>query len=197
MTTLAGSFPYRVILTTVRLPLFKRNTDRNTMNQALIDNSILAASFIAAFLLVKFNAKRKSGAVASFLLVFAPLVIFLNMWGHTVAVLIVNYKRYVGGVFQYNFNFYALILFGVVFILVSGINIDRARKLINGDVSQKSTLHWLNSITALLFLPMVFLNPIASLPVIASALSSGTLFVAKDAKEPSHARHLKAFAEVE
>ena len=143
-------------------------------------------SFITAFLLVKFNPKRKSGVVASFLLLLAPLVIFLNMWGHTVSVLIVNYKRYVGGVFQYNFNFYALILFGVVFALLSGINIDRARKLINGDASQKRTLHWLNAITAVLFLPMVFLNPIASLPVIASIISSTTL-IALQSKQKAKA----------
>ena len=167
------------------------------MNQALIDNSILALSFITAICLVKFNGKRKSGAVRSFLLLFAPLVIFFNMWGHTVAVMIVNYKRYLGGVFQYNFHFYGLMLFGLIFILISGLNIDRARKLIDGDQSQKRMLHWLNAITGVLFLPMVFLNPIASLPVIASAVSSATIMIVKSSKKSNPAQHLVEVNEVQ
>jgi len=145
------------------------------MNQALIDNSLLAFSFLIACLMVGLNKRRKIGIFPAILLLFAPLVIFLNMWGHNVAVLIINYKRYAAGAFQYNFHFYSLILFGTFFILISGLNIDRARKFINGDESQKRTLHWLNGITSALFLPMFFINPIALLPVISSAISSGTI----------------------
>jgi hypothetical protein len=154
------------------------------MNQVLIDNSLLVSAFIIAILVVRFTADRKAGAVGSFFLLFSPLVIFLNMWAHTVAVLIVNYKRYTAGTFKFGFGFYSLILLGVVFIVVSGINIHLARKRVKGDVSHVRSIHWLNFATAVLFLPVVFINPIASLPVLASLASSITLIFMK----PFHSR---------
>ena len=149
------------------------------MNQALIDNSILVSSFIIAILIVLFSRNRTAGAIGSFFLLFAPLVIFLNMWAHTVAVLIVNYKRYAAGTFRFGFSFYSLLLLGVVFIMVSGINIHLARKRIRGEHSHVRLMHWLNFVTAMVFLPVVFINPIASLPVMASLASSITLRLMK------------------
>lgn len=149
------------------------------MNQPLIDNSLLALAFITAILMVRSNSGRRFPLLSSFFLLFAPLVIFFNMWAHTVAVLIVNYKRYVSGTFEYSFHFYSLVLFGVVFIIISGMNIDYARKLINGHQAYKTKLHSLNVITGLLFLPVFFINPLGLLPVIASVISSLTLVLAK------------------
>jgi hypothetical protein len=158
------------------------------MNQALIDNSLLTIAFVTAIIIVKTARKRSMKPFPSFMLLFSPLVVFYNMWGHTVAVSIVNYNRFVEGTFLYDFRFYALMLFGIVFILISGINIDRARKAIAGDESQKRLIHWLNATTGLLFLPMFFINPIALLPVIASIISSATLATANFQNEKvSHA----------
>jgi hypothetical protein len=145
---------------------------KTSMNQVLIDNSILAAACIIAIFIVRFSSDRKTGAVGAFFLLFSPLVVFLNMWAHTVAVLIVNYKRYIAGSFQFGFYFYSLLLLGVVFIIVSGINIHLSRKRIKGDLSPVPSIHWLNLATGMLFLPVVFINPIASLPIMASIASS-------------------------
>jgi hypothetical protein len=155
------------------------------MNQPLIDNSILALAFLTAILIVRFSAGRRLGWFPSFLLLFAPLVIFFNMWGHTIAVLIVNYKRYLSGSFQYGFHFYSLLLFGIVFIGISGLNIHWTRCAISGDKSQRIKIHGLNAITTLLFLPLFLINPIALLPVMASAVSSLTLVLAKSESKPS------------
>ena len=106
------------------------------MNQALIDNSLLGSAFILALLITRFTRQRKAGSIASFFLLFAPLIVFLNMWAHTVAVSIVNIERFQAGTFQYAFSFYALILLGIVFIVVSGVNIDCARKIIKGDLTR-------------------------------------------------------------
>src|SRR5918993_986072 len=149
------------------------------MNQALIDNSLLAAAFILALLITHFTRKRKAGSIASFFLLFAPLIVFLNMWAHTIAVSIVNIQRFQAGNFQYTFSFYGLLLLGIVFIVVSGFNIGCARKVIKGEMGQKSKIHWLNLATALLFLPLIFINPISSLPVIAAIVSSLTLWFMK------------------
>jgi hypothetical protein len=149
------------------------------MSRLIIDNTLLAIAFFAALLITRFTKERKTSAISSFLLLFAPLVVFLNMWAHTVAVAIVNIQRYLAGHFVYSFSLYSLLLFGVVFIVVSGINIDCARKFIKGDQRQKSSILWLNLFTALLFLPMMVFNPIALLPVLTSIVSSVTLWLMK------------------
>src|SRR4028119_451387 len=149
------------------------------MNNTLIDIALLVASSITALLIARFSKERNAGLISSFFLLFSPLIIFLNMWAHTVAVLIVNYKRYLAATFQYSFSFYSLLLFGIVFIVVSGINISCARKRIKGDMNQKSRILWLNGGTAILFLPLTLINPIALLPVIASVVSSITLLIMK------------------
>ena len=146
------------------------------MNQAIIDNTILASAAISALLINHFTSDRKTGKVVSFFLLFAPLVVFLNMWGHTIAVSIVNIKRYQAGTFQYSFSFYSLLLFGIVFLVVSGYNIHFARKIIKGDLTQKPKVLWMNLSTALLFMPLFVINPIALLPVLASIVSSLALW---------------------
>lgn len=149
------------------------------MNQPLIDNLLLLGAFISAVLIVKPSRGRRMHLLPSFFLLFAPFIIFLNMWAHTFAVLIVNYKRYLSGTFEYGFHFYSLILFGIVFIGVSGIQIHYTRKLISGHQAHKRKIHTLNIITASLFLPLFFVNPLGLLPVIASVISSLTLVLAK------------------
>lgn len=142
------------------------------MNQVLIDNSLLALAALAAVLLVRFSPARTGGAVFSFFLLFPPLVVFANMWAHTVAVAIVNFQRYAAGTFQYSFTVYSLLLFGVVFIVLSGMNLHYSRRYMEGVLRHKRTILWLNGATALGFLPVVFLNPLGALPVIASVVST-------------------------
>jgi hypothetical protein len=149
------------------------------MNHVIIDNALLALACVSAILITRFSKGRKAEGVSSFFLLFSPLVVFLNMWAHTVAVSIVNIKRYQAGSFHYSFSFYSLLLFGIVFIIVSGFNIDCSRKIIKGDMRQKPKILWFNLATALLFLPMMFFNPIALLPVLASIVSSVALWLMK------------------
>lgn len=149
------------------------------MNQTLIDNALLVSAAVIALLITRFSKERKTGSISSFFLLFSPLIVFLNMWAHTIAVLIVHFKRYQAGSFQYSFHFYSLLLFGVVFIIASGINISLARKRLHGDTTTSATIHWLNLGTALLFLPTVLLNPIGLLPVLASLVSSAALKLIK------------------
>lgn len=149
------------------------------MNTALIDNLLLATACLIALLLTRFLKDRQTGLAAAFFLLFPPLLVFLNMWAHTIAVVVVNYKRYLSGSFQYSFRFYSLLLFGVVFLVVSGLNLAQAKKLIRGDASRKTILHWLNGGTAVLFLPLAAINPIALLPVLASVVSSITVLLQK------------------
>jgi hypothetical protein len=152
------------------------------MNQVLIDNTLIALSLLAAALITKFLKRRKAGVFFSFFLLFPTLLIFLNMWAHTVAVSIVNYNRYQAGTFQYNFLLYSNLFFGLVFIIVSGINLHCSRKYIEGNLQQKRFILLLNIITALLFLPVGFINPIGFLPVIASVFSSIVLLAFKPFK---------------
>ena len=149
------------------------------MNHMIIDNALLAGAFITAIVVTRYTKHRKAGAVASFFLLFAPLIVFLNMWAHTVAVLLVNIQRYLAGSFHYNFTFYGLLLFGIVFIVVSGYQIHCARLRIKGDVSQKSKIIKLNLLTAVFFLPVVFINPISLLPVLAAIVSTITVICMK------------------
>jgi hypothetical protein len=145
----------------------------------IIDNALLASAFITALVITRFTKDRKAGAVASFFLLFAPLIVFLNMWAHTVAVLVVNVQRYFAGSFHYSFTFYSLLLFGIVFIVVSGYQIHCARLRIKGDASQKSKIIKLNVLTSVFFIPVVFINPISLLPVLAAIVSSITVICMK------------------
>jgi hypothetical protein len=152
------------------------------MNQVLIDNSLLTVALIIAALITWRTQPRRHGAFACLLLLFAPLVVFLNMWAHTIAVAVVNVGRYRTGTFQYTFTVYGHGLLGVLFILVSGFNIHCVRRHLQGVHRQKRTILWLNAATAAGFLPLILLNPIAALPVLASLLSTVTLAVAKESR---------------
>jgi hypothetical protein len=152
------------------------------MNHMLIDNALLAAAFITAIVVTRYTKERKAGAVSSFFLLFAPLIVFLNMWAHTVAVLVVNIQRHLAGRFHYSFTFYGLILFGVVFIVVSGYQIHCARLRIMGDANQRSAILKLNALTSVFFLPVVFINPISLLPVLAAIVSTVTVLCMKSSR---------------
>ncbi|GAA4341863.1 hypothetical protein [Flaviaesturariibacter amylovorans] len=149
------------------------------MNQALIDNTLLSLACLCALAITWTTKRRRAGNLPSFLLLFAALVVFLNMWAHCIAVALVNWNRYRSGIFYYTFAFYGQLLLGVVAILVSGFNIHHVRRHIKGLPRQRPVLYGLNAATAALFLPVIPLNPIGALPVLAAVLSTGTLVFAK------------------
>jgi hypothetical protein len=108
------------------------------------------------------------------------------MWAHLIAVSAMNLKRYAAGTFQYNFTVYSHLLFGVVFLLLSGFTIHCSRKYLVGNRSQKQIIYLLNLATALLFLPVGFINPIGFLPVMASVFSSLVLLFNPYKNEQPH-----------
>ncbi|RYY97637.1 MAG: hypothetical protein EOO11_10310 [Chitinophagaceae bacterium] len=164
------------------------------MNQALIDNSLLSLACLCALLLTWTTKRRRAGSLPSFLLLFAALVVFLNMWAHTVAVLLVNWARYRSGIFYYTFAFYGQLLLGVTAIFLSGFGIHYARRHIRGVAGQRRSLYWLNAATIALFLPVIPLNPIGALPVLAALLSVLTLVFSKAHPGPVAGAGKKALA---
>jgi hypothetical protein len=147
------------------------------MNQAYIDNGLIALAIIFAAIVSICLRRRITGFLFSTFLLVPPLLVFLNMWAHTVAVTVVNIRRYQTGSFQYSFSFYSHILFGLVFIVLSGTAIHFTRQYICGQRKQKRFIHLLNAATSILFIPVGFLNPIGFLPVIASFVSTLTLLI--------------------
>jgi ABC-type Fe3+ transport system permease subunit len=94
------------------------------------------------------------------------------MWAHTIAVFIVNIQRYAAGTFHYSFALYGLLLFGLVFILLSGLLIHFSRTYIQGNRQQKRKIFLGNLTLAVCFFPVIFITPIGSLPIFAAIVSS-------------------------
>ena len=155
----------------------------------MIDLSLTALAIITAAISSKRLRQRQTGIAFSTLLLFPPLLVFLNMWGHTVAVSIVNIKRFYAGTFQYSFTVYSHLLFGLLFISLSDITVHCSKKYLSGYLRQNRNIHHLNIATSLLFLPVGFINPIGFLPVITSLLSSITLLLHKPFRKQSTTKH--------
>lgn len=147
------------------------------MNQAYIDNALIGLSIIGASAISLCLRRRMTGFLFSSILLCPPLLVFLNMWAHFIAVVVVNIQRNNAGSFQYSFSFYSLLLFGLVFIVLSGIAIHFTRLYVCGQRRQKRFIYFTNGITAVLILPVGFLNPIGFLPLICSIVSSLALFI--------------------
>jgi hypothetical protein len=143
--------------------------------QVWIDNSLILVSIILAIITVRTMQDRSVALVTAFFLLFPPMLVFLNMWGHTVAVLIANIRRFERGTFHYSFHFYALMLLGFTGIAVSGLAIHYSKKLAQGYRRYKRTLYTIHLIMAALFFPVGFINPLGFLPVLAAIMSSVTI----------------------
>ena len=143
--------------------------------QAWIDSSLLLVSFLLAILTVRLLKARVLSVINGFFLIFPAMLVFLNMWGHTTAVLIVNYQRYQKGTFHYSFVFYGLLLLGFAGILISGLIIHYSKKLARGYHRYRTTLYTLHLVLLILFLPVGFINPIGFLPVMAAVASMITI----------------------
>ncbi|HEY1113652.1 MAG TPA: hypothetical protein VGE66_08815 [Chitinophagaceae bacterium] len=147
-----------------------------------IDNSLLLVSILVAIVTVRSLRDRSVAFITGFFLIFPSILVFLNMWAHTVAVLVTNYQRYGKGTFQFSFHFYGLLLLGFTGIMVSGLAIHYAKKLARGYRRYKSTLYTVHFILATLFFPVGFINPLGFLPVLAAIVSTVTLRLASRKK---------------
>lgn len=146
--------------------------------QAWIDNSLVLVSLILAIITVRTLKDRSVALATAFFLIFPSMLVFLNMWAHTVAVLIANIKRFGRGTFHYSFHFYGLLLLGFTGIMVSGLAIHYSKKLAQGYRRYKSTLYTIHLIMAAIFLPVGFINPLGFLPVMAAVVSAVTIRLA-------------------
>lgn len=143
-----------------------------------IDNLLILVSLVLSIITVRTLKDRSVAVLTAFFLIFPSLLVFLNMWGHTVAVLVTNIRRFARGSFQYNFHFYGLMLLGVTGIMISGLAIHYAKKLAQGYRRYKRTLYTIHLIMAALFFPAGFINPLGFLPVMAAIVSAVTIRLA-------------------
>lgn len=143
--------------------------------QVWIDNSLVVVSIILAIVTVRTLKDRSAAAVTAFFLIFPSMLVFMNMWAHTVAVLITNIRRFGKGTFQYSFHFYGLMLLGATGIVISGLAIHYSKKLALGYRRYKPTLYTLHFFIAALFFPVGFINPLGFLPVMAAIVSAVTI----------------------
>jgi hypothetical protein len=141
------------------------------MNQVIIDNTLLVIALPSALFVSRQLRDRQAGLLFATFLLFPPVLVFLNMWAHTIAVAVVNVRRMQTGTFHYNFAVYSLFLFGIVFIVLSGFTIHFVNKYLRGNLKDRRTVFLLNLLTTVLFLPVGFINPIGFLPVLASIFS--------------------------
>src|SRR5215204_761070 len=147
--------------------------------QFWIDNSLLIISALLSIVTLRTLKDRIVSPVNGFFLLFPPMLVFMNMWGHSIAVLVVNYQRYQKGTFQYSFIFYGLLLLGFMGLGVSGYIIHYTKKLVRGYHRYKTTVIVLDLVMMTLFLPVVFINPLGFLPVIAGIISIVTILLTR------------------
>lgn len=121
------------------------------MNQVIIDISLIAALLITAFLAGKFMKQRRAGMLLSTLLLFPPLLLFLNMWAHNFTVSAINIRRIQAGTFQYNVTFYSHFLFGFAFSALSGFGIHCTKKYLLGQLKQRRRIFFLPCSCFILF----------------------------------------------
>ena len=148
----------------------------------IIDFSLIIVSILLSLTTVYALKNKTVRKVPAFFLVFAPMLVFMNMWAHSWAILIVNYERYVKGGFTYSFTFYGLLLMGFAGLMVSGLNIHVSKKMIKGELQYKKTILLLNLITTMIFLPIGFINPLGFLPVLCSIASTITVLLVKPSR---------------
>ncbi len=158
------------------------------MNQTIIDISLISLSLITAVIFSNYMKQRRTGMLYATFLLFPPLLVFLNMWAHTVAVSVLNIRRIQAGAFQYNFTVYSHFLFGIVFIIVSGISIHCVRKFLTGEMKQRRNIFLSNIFMFLFFLPVGLINPIRFLPVLASIFSSFVLLFDHSFRKKLHSK---------
>lgn len=156
------------------------------VNKELADLSVLLITLVATplFCLSLFrhpDFSQKKGFIL--FLSFLAMYPLLNMVGHIIAISIISYFSYQDGTFFYDFRFYSLILYGVVFLLINGYSLYCIKHLSRGNQSHYTPLIRINLLQIILISPSFVLNPIALLPSIASLLIIFRLVVAKRSRE--------------
>lgn len=117
--------------------------------------------------------------VPLFLVWSAGLWCLLNWVGHLLGVLYVNIPSMMGGTFTYTFHFYSLMFLGVVFMLLSVLQLNFLKKMSRQGMAPYKPLKQVSALIIILSLPIIPLNPIGALPVISSVVILSTVAVTK------------------
>ena len=166
------------------------------VNRDLIDASLLLLTMLAtpayAFFLYRHPMFcQKKGFI--FFLVFLAMYPLLNMLAHIVAVSTFAIIDAGKGVFTFNFYFYGLILYGLVFSLINLYLLHQIKLLSQGKWRACRQVYYAAALQIILILPSFLLNPLALLPSLTSIIMITRLYVAQR-KRKSTATYISAGA---
>jgi hypothetical protein len=136
----------------------------------LADAAVMAASILFALGYAYWLHGRREVPVklgALFSLCLEPSVAFMHMWAHLFAVGAVNLQRYFAGGFSYNLGFYALLLIGVVFLMLSGYCLHALRLWVSSGLEVRRALVGVALLQMALSFPLLPFTPIGALPGLA------------------------------
>lgn len=163
------------------------------IDRELVDASLLllalATTPVYGYVLFRHPSFCQKKAFTLFLL-FLALYPFLTMLGHIVAISTLAILNASHDVFVYDFRFYALILFGVVFMLLNAYSLNRIALLSRGNWQAGKQLRYAALLQLVLILPSVVLNPMGYMPSTASLLIMGSLYLAECRKQAPAATYI-------
>jgi hypothetical protein len=174
---------------------FSANQPKTMENKPITDAIMLGVCLLASifYCFIIFRHPAFSGRKwAVFLLVFLAMNPFLNLWAHLTAISLVAWSKMERNVFVYNFHFYSLLLLGAVFILLSGLLLDRIGRLSQGEGRMKKQIIQIGLVQLLFSLPLFPINPIGLMPGIASVLIFALLPLANQKNHPENVRKVAA-----
>jgi hypothetical protein len=148
------------------------------MNTQVVDTVLVLLAFVTGLVYSGYLFKRQRTSVKRvplFVVLTAGFWCLFNWIGHIVAVLVVNLKPIWSGTFTYSFHFYSLLLMGVVFMLLSFIQVNLIRLMSEGSFKSYRALKQVSGCIILFSLPIFPLNPIGLLPVISSVMILTTI----------------------
>lgn len=152
------------------------------INTQLVDITLIALALIFGGLYARTNFKEQKTSVKMmplFVVWAAGLWCLLNWIGHLFGVLYVNIPAMMDGNFTYTYHFYSLIFMGVVFMLLSSLQLTLIKKISERGPSYLGNLKQVSFLIILLSLPIIPLNPIGALPVLSSLIILSTVALTK------------------
>ncbi len=167
------------------------------LNQDLIDGLLLLITLVAtpAFCFFIFRQPafcQKKGFI--FFLAFLAMYPLLNMLAHIIVISTLAIINATNGAFTYDFRFYSLMLYGVIFMLLNAYSLNRIVQLSSGKWQVCRQLHIAALLQAMLILPSFVLNPLALLPTITSLLMMGRLYLAQKGRKSLQPTYISAQA---
>ena len=156
------------------------------INTQIVDITLIALALISgAFYAKDISKKQKTSVkiIPLFVIWSAGFWCLLNWIGHSLGVLYVNIPAIINGTFMYTFYFYSLMFMGVVFMLLSFLQLNLIKKMSEQGTSPYKALKRVSALIIILSLPIIPLNPIGALPVIAAVVILTTIAITKKSWE--------------